>query len=283
MDQNTNNSFTSAPQGGDFSDIIIPNAYATKPKGKNLKKYVVFGVIGLVVLFLISLIAKAIFVDSRTMSKEELLEISQSEDVQKIDSIETLLASIYTENYSFDEIMYAKIHDQIMGTKQLLEQLAQKFEGKKLKSGDKNTQKTYAKLVKTINERYQTYSHAASVYNDFYLAYIKLEPKYIKKYGEQNNKTDYIIAYNKIYDLVESEKELEEVISKYNCRYENNTIVGSDSCVEKYNLWNISKKSVEDSHVVKKIFNGVYSESNDEKKGRIADYINICLAGVSRK
>jgi len=43
----------------------------------------------------------------------------------------------------------------------------------------------------------------------------------------------------------------------------------------------ISKNSVEDSHVVRKIFNGVYSNVNDEEKGRIADYIDICLAGVN--
>ena len=112
MDQNTNNSFTSAPQGGDFSDIIIPNAYATKSKRKNLKKYIVFGVIGLVVLFLIGLIAKAIFVDSRTISKEELLKISQSEDMQKIDTAEIVIASIYAENHEFDEIMNSKIYSE---------------------------------------------------------------------------------------------------------------------------------------------------------------------------
>ncbi len=281
MDQNTNNSFTSAPQGGDFSDIIIPNAYAAKPKGKNLKKYVVFGVIGAVALILISLIVKAIFVDSRTMSREELLKISQSEDVQKIDNAETLLASIYTENYSFDEVMDSKIYDKLMGVKELLEHLRQIFEDKKLHSSDKNTQKVYMKLVKTINERYQTYSQAVSVYNDFYLAYINLEPKYIEKYSKQDNKTDYIVSYNKVYDLIVNEKELKEAVSKYNCRYVNKTIVGVDVCVEKYNLWNISKNSVEEGHVVKKIFNGIYSESDNEEKGRIADYINICLAGVS--
>ena len=72
MDQNTNNSFTSAPQGGDFSDIIIPNAYATKPKGKNLKKYIVFGLVGLIFIFLLSFLFKKTVIDSKNMSKEEL-------------------------------------------------------------------------------------------------------------------------------------------------------------------------------------------------------------------
>lgn len=281
MDQNTNNSFTSAPQGGDYSDIIIPNAYAAKPKNKNLKKYVVFGVMGLVVLFLIGLIAKAIFVNPRTMSKEELLKISQSEDMQKIDTAEIVIASIYAENHEFDEIMNSKIYNQIANIKQLLEQLKQKLENKKLGFGDKNKQKVFDRLINVVDKRLQTYSRAVAVYSDFYLAYINLDSKYIEKYNEQNDKTDYIISYKKIYNLIETEKELGETVQKFNCRYVHNTIEGPDICIEKYNLWKISKNSVEDSHVVRKIFNGVYSNVNDEEKGRIADYIDICLAGVN--
>ncbi len=281
MDQNTNNSFTSAPQGGDFSDIIIPNAYAAKPKNKNLKKYLVFGVIGVVLLAVIGFLAKAIFVDPRTMSKEELLKISQSEDMQKIDTAEIVIASIYAENHEFDEIMNSKIYNQIANIKQLLEKLKQKLENKKLGFGDKNKQKVFDRLINVVNKRLQTYSRTVAVYSDFYLAYINLDSKYIEKYNEQNDKTDYIISYKKIYDLIETEKELEETVQKFNCRYVHNTIKGPDICIEKYNLWKISKDSVEDSHVVRKIFNGVYSNVNDEEKGRIADYIDICLAGVN--
>jgi len=67
MNQNTNNSFTSAPQGGDFSDIIIPNAYAAKPKGKNLKKYIVLGLVGLLFIFLLSFLFKKTVIDSKNI------------------------------------------------------------------------------------------------------------------------------------------------------------------------------------------------------------------------
>ena len=81
MDQNTNKSFTSAPQGGDFSDIIIPNAYAAKPKGKNLKKYIVFGLVGLLFIFLLSFLFKKTVIDSKNMSKEELTEIASEQNI----------------------------------------------------------------------------------------------------------------------------------------------------------------------------------------------------------
>ena len=115
MDQNTNNSFTSAPQGGDFSDIIIPNAYATKPKRKNLKKYIVFGIIGLFFIFLLSFLFKKKIIDSKNVSKEELTEITSSENIKNIDGLERTFFKIYNNYVSFDDIfdqrMYKKIQE----------------------------------------------------------------------------------------------------------------------------------------------------------------------------
>ena len=152
MDQNTNNSFTSAPQGGDFSDIIIPNAYAAKPKGKNLKKYIVFGLVGLLFIFLLSFLFKKTVIDSKNMSKEELTAFYESDDMEKINNLEKLFFNTYNNNLTFEMIFDESKSQSIKESKGSLEKLKNLLTTKKNFDGNEASKKIFSELKKKLDE-----------------------------------------------------------------------------------------------------------------------------------
>ena len=187
MDQNTNNSFTSAPQGGDFSDIIIPNAYATKPKGKNLKKYIIIGLVGLLFIFLLSFLFKKTVIDSKNMSKEELTTFYESDDMEKINNLEKLFFNTYNNNLTFEMVFDESKSQSIKESKGSLEKLKNLLTVKKNFDGNEASRKIFSELKKKLDERYNPYINAIAVYEDFYQAFQSNDIDTISKYSSADN------------------------------------------------------------------------------------------------
>ena len=183
MDQNTNNSFTSAPQGGDYSDIIIPNAYATKPQNKNLKKYIVFGLVGLLFVFLLSFLFKKTVIDSKNMSKEELTTFYESDDMEKINNLEKLFFNTYNNNLTFEMVFDESKSQSIKESKGSLEKLKNLLTVKKNFDGNEASRKIFSELKKKLDERYNPYINAIAVYEDFYQAFQSNDIDTISKYS----------------------------------------------------------------------------------------------------
>ena len=265
MDQNTNNSFTSAPQGGDYSDIIIPNAYAAKPKRKNLKKYVFFGLIGLIALFLIGLIAKAIFVDPKTMSKQEFIQFAESENIDKITDLESLLDYIYDGTVPFADIMNDKTHD-IINTGLIAFQKENSLLSEKINIREpKNVSEMYDALRKDFNGRLNRYQKSIKKYNDIYEAYNNYDSSILSSYSLDT--TNFGEYFKKIIDSINELKSIDDSliqIRKSNLnenegsisRQFENILDKKNQVIDKLNL-SVSPKF---------IFNEVYSEKNYEQE-----------------
>ena len=281
MDQNTNNSFTSAPQGGDFSDIIIPNAYATKPKGKNLKKYVVFGLIGLIALFLIGLIAKAIFVDPKTMSKQEFIQFAESENIDKITDLESLLDYIYDGTVPFADIMNDKTHD-IINTGLIAFQKENSLLSEKINIREpKNVSEMYDALRKDFNGRLNRYQKSIKKYNDIYEAYNNYDSSILSSYSLDT--TNFGEYFKKIIDSINELKSIDDSliqIRKSNLnenegsisRQFENILDKKNQVIDKLNL-SVSPKF---------IFNEVYSEKNYEQEDLLKTSIDKILTYVRK-
>ena len=281
MDQNTNNSFTSAPQGGDFSDIIIPNAYATKPKGKNLKKYVVFGLIGLIALFLIGLIAKAIFVDPKTMSKQEFIQFAESENIDKITDLESLLDYIYDGTVPFADIMNDKTHD-IINTGLIAFQKENSLLSEKINIREpKNVSEMYDALRKDFNGRLNKYQKSIKKYNDIYEAYNNYDSSILSSYSLDT--TNFGEYFKKIIDSINELKSIDDSliqIRKSNLnenegsisRQFENILDKKNQVIDKLNL-SVSPKF---------IFNEVYSEKNYEQEDLLKTSIDKILTYVRK-
>lgn len=281
MDQNTNNSFTSAPQGGDFSDIIIPNAYAAKPKGKNLKKYVVFGLIGLIALFLIGLIAKAIFVDPKTMSKQEFIQFAESENIDKITDLESLLDYIYDGTVPFADIMNDKTHD-IINTGLIAFQKENSLLSEKINIREpKNVSEMYDALRKDFNGRLNRYQKSIKKYNDIYEAYNNYDSSILSSYSLDT--TNFGEYFKKIIDSINELKSIDDSliqIRKSNLnenegsisRQFENILDKKNQVIDKLNL-SVSPKF---------IFNEVYSEKNYEQEDLLKTSIDKILTYVRK-
>ena len=281
MDQNTNNSFTSAPQGGDYSDIIIPNAYAAKPKGKNLKKYVVFGVIGLVVLFLISLIAKAIFIDPRTMSKQEFIQFAESENIDKITDLESLLDYIYDGTVPFADIMNDKTHD-IINTGLIAFQKENSLLSEKINIREpKNVSEMYDALKKDFNDRLNRYQKSIKKYNDIYEAYNNYDSSILSSYSLDT--TNFGEYFKKIIDSINELKSIDDSliqIRKSNLNENEGSIsMQFENILDKKNQV-IDKLNLSVSP--KFIFNEVYSEKNYEQEDLLKTSIDKILTYVRK-
>ena len=281
MDQNTNNSFTSAPQGGDFSDIIIPNAYATKPKGKNLKKYVVFGLIGLIALFLIGLIAKAIFVDPKTMSKQEFIQFAESENIDKITDLESLLDYIYDGTVLFADIMNDKTHD-IINTGLIAFQKENSLLSEKINIREpKNVSEMYDALKKDFNDRLNRYQKSIKKYNDIYEAYNNYDSSILSSYSLDT--TNFGEYFKKIIDSINELKSIDDSliqIRKSNLNENEGSIsMQFENILDKKNQV-IDKLNLSVSP--KFIFNEVYSEKNYEQEDLLKTSIDKILTYVRK-
>ena len=281
MDQNTNNSLTSAPQGGDFSDIIIPNAYATKPKGKNIKKYVVFGLIGLIVLFLISLIAKAIFIDPRTMSKQEFIQFAESENIDKITDLESLLDYIYDGTVPFADIMNDKTHD-IINTGLIAFQKENSLLSEKINIREpKNVSEMYDALKKDFNDRLNRYQKSIKKYNDIYEAYNNYDSSILSSYSLDT--TNFGEYFKKIIDSINELKSIDDSliqIRKSNLNENEGSIsMQFENILDKKNQV-IDKLNLSVSP--KFIFNEVYSEKNYEQEDLLKTSIDKILTYVRK-
>ncbi len=281
MDQNTNNSFTSAPQGGDFSDIIIPNAYATKPKGKNLKKYVVFGLIGLIALFLIGLIAKAIFVDPKTMSKQEFIQFAESENIDKITDLESLLDYIYDGTVPFADIMNDKTHD-IINTGLIAFQKENSLLSEKINIREpKNVSEMYDALKKDFNDRLNRYQKSIKKYNDIYEAYNNYDSSILSSYSLDT--TNFGEYFKKIIDSINELKSIDDSliqIRKSNLNENDGSIsMQFENILDKKNQV-IDKLNLSVSP--KFIFNEVYSEKNYEQEDLLKTSIDKILTYVRK-
>ena len=281
MDQNTNNSFTSAPQGGDFSDIIIPNAYATKPKGKNLKKYVVFGLIGLIALFLIGLIAKAIFVDPKTMSKQEFIQFAESENIDKITDLESLLDYIYDGTVPFADIMNDKTHD-IINTGLIAFQKENSLLSEKINIREpKNVSEMYDALKKDFNDRLNRYQKSIKKYNDIYEAYNNYDSSILSSYSLDT--TNFGEYFKKIIDSINELKSIDDSliqIRKSNLNENEGSIsMQFENILDKKNQV-IDKLNLSVSP--KFIFNEVYSEKNYEQEDLLKTSIDKILTYVRK-
>ena len=277
MDQNTNNSFTSAPQGGDFSDIIIPNAYAAKPKGKNLKKYVVFGVIGTVALILIGLIVKAIFVDSRTMSKQEFIQFAESEDMNSIEWFENFLITVKNGGMSFDLIFTEQYYNEISSTKNTLANLKTVISKKNNISGNAGTKKLYAGFIENFNQRYETYNNALEIYEDFYQAYKTLNTSLLAKYISNSSNPSYSSAAKALNEVILQTQRYKDLKQKEDCLdyYDDGT--SNSHCASEWRVLRDSKILFDSQDGLKKIFLNANQDVDYEKNKTLSDYVNTIL------
>ena len=278
MDQNTNNSFTSAPQGGDFSDIIIPNAYAAKPKGKNLKKYAVFGVIGLIFIFLLSFLFKKTVIDSKNMSKEELTAFYESDDMEKINNLEKLFFNTYNNNLTFEMIFDESKSQSIKESKGSLEKLKNLLTTKKNIDGNEASKKIFSELKKKLDERYNPYINALTVYEDFYQAYQSSNIDLISKYSSADN-ISYKALYENFTELISYNKQLNELIDNDVCYFDGTDVLGSDNCEERSKQVENTIKNIENNSL-KKVFSSVYNLPGYKNQNNISEYISKCIASM---
>ena len=278
MDQNTNNSFTSAPQGGDYSDIIIPNAYATKPKGKNLKKYIVFGIIGLFFIFLLSFLFKKKIIDSKSVSKEELAEIASSENIKNIDGLERTFFKIYNNYISFDDVFnpytYKKIHDG-QATLAILKKVT---ENKQKSSGNKNAAQAYDLFRKAVDERYKLYMETIATYDDFYKAYNDMNVEILSKYSSGN--LNYKIAAHEFTNIINQSVKMKELIDNKTCDAEEDLSKGSPTCQLQYKNLNDSINDFNNVNGLRRIFSGVYELKDYANLQDLSDYINAYMEQI---
>ena len=276
MDQNTNNSFTSAPQRGDFSDIIIPNAYAAKPKGKNLKKYVIFGVIGLIFIFLLSFLFKKTVIDSKNMSKEELTAFYESDDMEKINNLEKLFFNTYNNNLTFEMIFDESKSQSIKESKGSLEKLKNLLTTKKNIDGNEASKKIFSELKKKLDERYNPYINALTVYEDFYQAYQSNNIDLISKYSSADN-ISYKALYENFTELISYNKQLNELIDNDVCYFDGTDVLGSNNCEERSKQVENTIKNIENNSL-KKVFSSVYNLPGYKNQNNISEYISKCIA-----
>lgn len=278
MDQNTNKSFTSAPQGGDFSDIIIPNAYATKPKGKNLKKYIVFGLVGLLFVFLLSFLFKKTVIDSKNMSKEELTTFYESDDMEKINNLEKLFFNTYNNNLTFEMVFDESKSQSIKESKGSLEKLKNLLTVKKNFDGNEASRKIFSELKKKLDERYNPYINAIAVYEDFYQAFQSNDIDTISKYSSADN-ISYKALYENFTELISYNKHLNELIDNDTCYFDGSDVLGGDNCEEQSKQVENVIKNIENNSL-KKIFSSVYSLPGYKNQNNISEYISKCIVGV---
>ena len=278
MDQNTNNSFTSAPQGGDYSDIIVPNAYATKPKGKNLKKYIVFGIIGLFFIFLLSFLFKKKIIDSKSVSKEEFTEIASSENIKNIDGLERTFFKIYNNYISFDDVFnpytYKKIHDG-QATLAILKKVT---ENKQKSSGNKNAAQAYDLFRKAVDERYKLYMETIATYDDFYKAYNDMNVEILSKYSSGN--LNYKIAAHEFTNIINQSVKMKELIDNKTCDAEEDLSKGSPTCQLQYKNLNDSINDFNNVNGLRRIFSGVYELKDYANLQDLSDYINAYMEQI---
>lgn len=278
MDQNTNKSFTSAPQGGDFSDIIIPNAYATKPKNKNLKKYIVFGLVGLLFLFLLSFLFKKTIIDSKNMSKEELTTFYESDDMEKINNLEKLFFNTYNNNLTFEMVFDESKSQSIKESKGSLEKLKNLLTVKKNFDGNEASRKIFSELKKKLDERYNPYINAIAVYEDFYQAFQSNDIDTISKYSSADN-ISYKALYENFTELISYNKHLNELIDNDTCYFDGSDVLGGDNCEEQSKQVENVIKNIENNSL-KKVFSSVYSLPGYKNQNNISEYISKCIVGV---
>ena len=278
MDQNTNNSFTSAPQGGDFSDIIIPNAYAAKPKNKNLKKYIVFGLVGLLFVFLLSFLFKKTVIDSKNMSKEELTTFYESDDMEKINNLEKLFFNTYNNNLTFEMVFDESKSQSIKESKGSLEKLKNLLTVKKNFDGNEASRKIFSELKKKLDERYNPYINAIAVYEDFYQAFQSNDIDTISKYSSADN-ISYKALYENFTELISYNKHLNELIDNDTCYFDGSDVLDGDNCEEQSKQVENVIKNIENNSL-KKVFSSVYSLPGYKNQNNISEYISKCIVGV---
>ena len=278
MDQNTNKSFTSAPQGGDFSDIIIPNAYAAKPQNKNLKKYIVFGLVGLLFVFLLSFLFKKTVIDSKNMSKEELTTFYESDDMEKINNLEKLFFNTYNNNLTFEMVFDESKSQSIKESKGSLEKLKNLLTVKKNFDGNEASRKIFSELKKKLDERYNPYINAIAVYEDFYQAFQSNDIDTISKYSSADN-ISYKALYENFTELISYNKHLNELIDNDTCYFDGSDVLGGDNCEEQSKQVENVIKNIENNSL-KKVFSSVYSLPGYKNQNNISEYISKCIVGV---
>ena len=278
MDQNTNKSFTSAPQGGDFSDIIIPNAYAAKPKNKNLKKHIVFGLVGLLFIFLLSFLFKKTVIDSKNISKEELVAFYESDDMEKINNLEKLFFNTYNNNLTFEMIFDESKSQSIKESKGSLEKLKNLLTTKKNFDGNEASKKIFSELKKKLDERYNLYINAIAVYEDFYQAFQSNDIDPISKYSSADN-ISYKTLYENFTELISYNKQLNELIDNDVCYFDGSDVLGGDNCEEQSKQVENAIKNIENNSL-KKVFSSVYSLPGYKNQNNISEYISKCIASM---
>lgn len=281
MDQNTNNSFTSAPQGGDFSDIIIPNAYAAKPKNTKLKKIIILAFAGLAVVFLLCFILKKNFIDHKTISKQELIQLAESEEMDKITDLESLLDYIYNGSASFSDIMDEKTHSIInIGMESFQKENSLLLNKDKIHGG-KDVGEMYDALRKDFNDRFSRYQKSTKVYNDVYEAYNNYDSGVLSTYLQDSaNLKEYfekiIVSINELKLIDDSliqirKSNLNENEVSISRQFEN-ILDKKNQVIDKLNL-SVSPKF---------IFNEVYSEKNYEQEELLKTSIDKILTYVRK-
>ena len=281
MDQNTNNSFTSAPQGGDFSDIIIPNAYAAKPKDTKLKKIAILVLAGLAVVFLLDFILKKNFVDHKTMSKQEFIQLAESEEMDKITDLESLLDYIYNGSVSFSDIMDEKTHGIINIGMEAFKKENSLLLNKDKIHGGKDVDEMYDALRKDFNDRFNRYQKSTKMYNDLYEAYNNYDSGVLSTYLQDSaNLKEY---FEKVIDSINSLKLIDD--SLIQLTNHNSSQSEKDMVTQLENISNEKNQVVDKLNLSvspKFIFSEVYSEKNYEQEELLKTSIDKILTYIRK-
>ena len=281
MDRNTNNSFTSAPQGGDYSDIIIPSAYATKPKNKNLKKFVLLGAGVLAIIILAIILIKVFTVNPKSMSSKDFIALAESEDMEKITDLESLLDYIYNGSVSFSDIMNDKTHDIINTGLETFQKENSLLSQKSRFQGPKNIGEMYDTLRKDFSDRLNRYQKSIKIYNDIYEAYNNYDSSILTSYTQDT--TNFGEYFKKIIDSINELKSIDDSliqIRKSNSNEDEGSISRqSENILDKKNQV-IDKLNL--SVNPKFIFNDIYSEKDYEQEDLLKTSIDKIVTNIRK-
>ena len=152
------------------------------------------------------IILKKNFIGHKNMSRQELIQLAESEEMDKITDLESLLDYIYNGSASFSDIMDEKTHSIInIGMESFQKENSLLLNKDKIHGG-KDVGEMYDALRKDFNDRFSRYQKSTKVYNDVYEAYNNYDSGVLSTYLQDSaNLKEY---FEKIIDKFHRDDEL---------------------------------------------------------------------------